>query len=160
MDNSKKIWIVGPPGSGKTTLGKELSSVKGINCYSLDEIRWKENWEKTPDFDFLESINAIVNNSEWIIDGYYPGLDKYFNFADEIIYIKTPLLVLITRVCKRSYKRIRNKLEICNGNTENWKFFFSKNGILIYTIKQYFIFNILFQKWKKSYLKVSLRKSH
>ncbi|WP_342475260.1 AAA family ATPase [Weizmannia sp. FSL K6-0777] len=157
MDNFRKIWIVGPPGSGKTTLGKELSSAKGINCYSLDELRWRAGWKKVSDDEFITSINSIVNKSEWIIDGYYSGLDKYFQFADEIIYIKKPLLVLLTRVCKRSYKRIKEKTEICNGNIESWGFFFSPNGILIYTIKQYFVYKFLFRKWKRNKYKVLIR---
>ncbi|CBH27292.1 AAA family ATPase [Listeria seeligeri] len=158
MDNPRKIWIVGPPGSGKTTLGKELSSSKKIDCYCLDELRWKLNWEQVSDTDFEKSIKVIIDKPEWIIDGYYPGLDEYFNIADEIVYIKMPLIVLLTRICKRSYKRIKGNIEICNGNTENWKFFFSKNGIFIYTIKQYFLFKVLFQKWRNRSFRLSLRK--
>lgn len=153
----KRIWIVGPPGAGKSTFGKVLAASKKIDCYSLDELRWKANWEQVSDDDFDKIINGIIDKSEWIIDGYYPGLDKYFNHADEVIYVQLPLRILLVRVCKRSHKRIKAKVKICNGNTENWKFFFSKNGIFIYTIKQYFLFKVLFRKWKKKNLRVSRR---
>ena len=38
-----KIYIIGPCGSGKTTLAKELSKKLSIKNYELDKIVWNDS---------------------------------------------------------------------------------------------------------------------
>ena len=42
----KKIAVFGKPGSGKSTLSKNLASVTGIQLYPLDSIVYKKNGDK------------------------------------------------------------------------------------------------------------------
>ncbi|WP_010171740.1 hypothetical protein [Bacillus coahuilensis] len=38
-----RIHIVGSVGSGKSTLGKRLSCILEVPCYSLDDLCWERN---------------------------------------------------------------------------------------------------------------------
>ena len=43
MNVNKKIYIIGPVGSGKTTLSRLLSRKYNIKEYELDKIVWDDN---------------------------------------------------------------------------------------------------------------------
>ncbi|WP_155762189.1 AAA family ATPase [Bacillus safensis] len=43
---SQRIWIVGPPGSGKTTLAHQLKQELALPHYELDALFWQANWKK------------------------------------------------------------------------------------------------------------------
>lgn len=60
--------------------------------------------------------------------------------SETIIYLESSLSVLLFRVMKRSLKRIVKKEKLWQGNQESFSFVFSRNGLIRYTIKQYFIF--------------------
>lgn len=132
-----KLWIVGPPGSGKSTLSKKLCKEFNIDVYELDELYWKENWTRTCEEDFRNKISLVVSNDSWIIDGYYEQVeDLVLENSDIIILLEQPVVRLLFRVVKRSLFRIISRKQVCNGNRENLKFLISKEGILIYTINQ------------------------
>ena len=67
-----KIYIIGPVGSGKTTLGKKLAKDLNIKHYELDQITWKYNpygadWRRS-DEEILAIFNSIITKNDWIIE--------------------------------------------------------------------------------------------
>ena len=86
-----KIRIIGPVGSGKTTLAKQLSSKYGIPVTSLDELNWThtENGDvhRTPE-ERQALLDEVLAQKDWIIEGvqYWYG---QASFADaDVIYFK------------------------------------------------------------------------
>ena len=101
----KKIIVIGCPGSGKSYFTKVLSEKLNIKKYHLDLYYWKENWTPTPKDKFLEIINNILKNDEYIIDGNYNStLEIRFQHADTIFFLDLP-----TEVCLQSEKQRRGK---------------------------------------------------
>jgi adenylate kinase family enzyme len=49
-----KIIIIGNGGTGKSTLGDQLSRLLSIPIYHIDELTMKEGWERVPESDFLQ----------------------------------------------------------------------------------------------------------
>ncbi|QHW38315.1 kinase [Staphylococcus ursi] len=146
MEN-RKIWIVGSPGSGKTVLSKKLSLETGIPVFSLDEIRWETGW-KIKDIDvYKEELKEILKLDSWIIDGYYNEKEDLLQFSEVIIYIEIPLRKKIFRVIRRTYKRIKLNIAVCNGNIESWSFFWSINGMFLYTIKMHYLYKYKLKKY-------------
>jgi len=136
-----KYWIIGPPGSGKSTLSKEIMLKKHINWYELDSIFWKEKWEKRDSKDFSERIKEILNKDEYILDGYYREVVDLIDDKDcMVVLLKRPLIVLYFRVALRSLTCIMKRKKICGENYESFKRFFSREGIIRYTGKQYKFF--------------------
>ncbi|WP_412989355.1 DNA topology modulation protein FlaR [Pediococcus siamensis] len=86
-----KIRIIGPVGSGKTTLANRLSLKYQIPVTSLDDL----NWIRRPQGDVHRTIeqrnrllNEVLKQKDWIIEGvqYRYGQES---FADaDIIYFK------------------------------------------------------------------------
>ncbi len=103
-----KIYIIGPVGSGKTTLSKALSKKYNIKYYELDKVSWDDdngNIKRT-DEEALKIFNKILNNPSWIIEDV--GRDKFKKGRDEsdiIYYLKQSRLKAYYRVTKRWIKQ-------------------------------------------------------
>lgn len=104
----KKIYIIGPVGSGKTTLSDKLSKKYNIKRYELDKIVWDdENGNiKRSDEEIGRLFNDIIKRESWIIEDvgrkkFIDGIKK----ADIIYYIDLPKIVIYRRCVSRWIKQ-------------------------------------------------------
>ncbi|RXJ04358.1 DNA topology modulation protein FlaR [Anaerobacillus alkaliphilus] len=113
----KRIHIIGSVGSGKTTLGRQLSSTLHIPVFELDNVVW----ERSPTGDMRRNdqerdaqLQEIVQKDTWILEGvHHTWVKPSFEKADLIIFLDTSYSKrtyrIITRYC-------RQKLGIENAN--------------------------------------------
>jgi len=103
-----KIYIIGPVGSGKTTLSKLLSKKYNIKNYELDKIVWDDdngNIKRT-DKEINNLFNAIVNDNSWIIEDV--GREKFIDGiknADITYYIDLQKITIYKRCISRWVKQ-------------------------------------------------------
>jgi len=108
-----KIYITGAPGSGKTTLAREISRITGIKCHHLDEVMHEKdpenpggNRKREPEArDRL--FREIISGESWIIEDagrvcFREGQEK----ADCIVVLDFPKPFLIFRVTSRHIKQL------------------------------------------------------
>lgn len=103
-----RIYIIGPVGSGKTTLSKILSQKLNIKKYELDKIVWDDdngNIKRTDD-EINKLFNEIINNKSWIIEDvgrkiFIEGIKK----ADITYYIDLPKITIYKRCITRWLKQ-------------------------------------------------------
>ena len=112
----RKIYIIGPVGSGKTTLSKKLSNNYNIKRYELDKVVWDDDHGniKRKDEEVLKLFDEILNNNSWIIEDvgrsiFLKGREQ----ADIIYYIKLSRLKSYLRVTKRWIKQ-KLRIEVYN----------------------------------------------
>ena len=112
----RKIYIIGPVGSGKTTLSKKLSKKYNIKIYELDKVVWDDDNGniKRKDEEVLKLFDEILTNNSWIIEDvgrsiFIKGREQ----ADIIYYIKLSRLKSYIRVTKRWIKQ-KFKIEAYN----------------------------------------------
>lgn len=104
----KKIYIIGPVGSGKTTLSKKLSKNYNIKRYELDKIVWDDdngNIKRT-DNEINKLFNEIINNKSWIIEDV--GREKFIDGikkADITYYIDLHKITIYRRCITRWLKQ-------------------------------------------------------
>ena len=103
-----KIYIIGPVGSGKTTLATKLSEIHNIKYYELDKVAWDDDNGniKRSDEDAEMIFSDILSNDKWIIEDV--GRDKFSRGrveADIIYYIKLSRFKSYYRVSKRWIKQ-------------------------------------------------------
>ncbi len=112
----KKIYIIGPVGSGKTTFSKKLSEKYNITRYELDKVSWDDdngNIKRT-DEEALKLFDDILKNESWIIEDVGRSkFEKGREQADIIYYIKISKLKSYYRVTKRWIKQ-RIGIEVYN----------------------------------------------
>lgn len=146
-----KYYLIGPPGAGKTT---ETSSFRRSNSsftiIELDSIVWLNGWKKKNQKLIQNEILELLNENDKIIfEGCYPELLEFFEKNNcTILFLDTGLFVCLKRVIYRSLHRILNKVQIF-GNRESFFRLFHPNGIIFYTIRNYFFLRKNMKKQKR-----------
>jgi len=109
----KKIAVFGKPGSGKSTLSKNLASATGIQLHPLDSIVYKKNGELAERETYDREHGNILSSDSWIIDGFGPieSFNKRLDVADTLIYIDLPYIDSYWLVTKRLLKGLVVKPE-------------------------------------------------
>jgi hypothetical protein len=81
----RSVYITGGPGSGKTTLARDLSRQLGVTHYDVDRGE-------------LPPIEA----EEWIVEGAHLwGMDRFVQSADEVLWLDLRMQVTIPRILLR-----------------------------------------------------------
>lgn len=129
MKTPSKIFLVGMPGSGKSTLGKQLAEKLNRNFFDLDaEIERMAGWvipdifEQVGEDYFRELENSVLlmlirlNEPAVIATGggapcFYDNMDQ-MNAAGATIFIDTPMDTIVERVKKeKSTRPLVNQME-------------------------------------------------
>ena len=101
----KRIMIIGCPGSGKSTLSKQLAMKLKLPLVHLDQIYWKSNWQPISDELFDELLLHEVQKDEWIIDGNYSRtISMRLEACDTVIYLDYHRMTCLLGVIKRVIK--------------------------------------------------------
>lgn len=126
----KKIVVFGKPGSGKSTLSKNLSSATGIKLHALDSIVYKKDGGLVDRKTYDKAHENILSSDSWIIDGFGPieSFNKRLDVADTLIYIELPYVISYWLVTKRFLKGLVVKPEgwpdgssVLKGTLESYK---------------------------------------
>lgn len=100
-----RILILGSCGSGKSTFAKKLHTILGLKLIHLDQAYWKPNWTEPTKEEWTQTLQQLLVQENWIIDGNYNGsLDMRIERANTIIYLNHPTWLCLFRVLKRVYK--------------------------------------------------------
>lgn len=86
-----KIMILGPSGTGKTTICRQLSEKLNIPLLHLDSVYWKKDWERISKDDFHHFMRHYLSkHNSWAIDGNYTNNIHFkarLDLADIIVYL-------------------------------------------------------------------------
>ena len=100
---AKRILVLGPCGSGKTCLTRELSHILDLPAVHLDAKFWHPGWVSTPQPEWRRVVSALIEQDSWIMDGTYEStLDIRLPAAEVIIMIDRPRLSCLWGVVRRS----------------------------------------------------------
>ena len=109
-----KIYIIGPPASGKTTLSKILSKKYNIESYELDKLVFDDlnNHIRRDDETIKKNFNDILSKESFVIEDvgrskFIEGLEK----CDKIYYISLNKSEVYKRVIRRWLNQRKGKEE-------------------------------------------------
>ncbi len=100
---SRRILVLGPCGSGKTVLARQLSSLLELPAVHLDACFWNPGWVSTPQPEWRRIVKSLVAQDRWIMDGTYEStLDLRIPVADAIIMVTCSRWSSLYGVLRRS----------------------------------------------------------
>jgi adenylate kinase family enzyme len=110
----KRVMVIGGPGSGKSTLSRQLHGLTGLPLFHLDRLYWRRGWTPCPKDEWHRLLRELAAQEEWIMDG---GYDSTFALrmprADTVLWLDLPLRVAFPRVLRRmafNFRRVRPDL--------------------------------------------------
>lgn len=112
-----RVVIVGPCGSGKTTLGRALAARIDAPFTELDALYHGPNWTTRP--EFAADADRVSRASRWVLDGNYSSeRDMLWSRADTVVWLDLPLWLVEWQVTRRSVSRWIRGMELWHGNRE------------------------------------------
>jgi adenylate kinase family enzyme len=105
----KRILLLGPGASGKSTLARALADSTGIMMIELDKVFWSEDLEPTPPERWAELQQELAAGPAWIMDGdlgSYDVLGVRLRRADTVIVLDLPTWRCAARALRRSRERL------------------------------------------------------
>ncbi len=82
---------MGPSGTGKTTLCRNLGKKLKLTYLHLDSVYWEKDWEHKDKETFNEWMEIFLRkHNNWVIDGNYTNNNHFryrLDLADTIVYL-------------------------------------------------------------------------
>jgi adenylate kinase family enzyme len=142
MSSPQRIAIIGTSGAGKTTLGREIARRLTTVFVEVDAIQHKTHWTKVTVEELRAGIEARIGGRDsWVIDDTCRRElgDFVSGRVDVILWLDLPLLLKLRRLCRRSWRRVRTREVLWNGNIETWRdVFVGKDAVLVHATLAHF----------------------
>jgi adenylate kinase family enzyme len=73
LEGRQRILMLGSGGSGKSTLARQLGNRLRLPVIHLDIHYWSHGWKPTPDEEWRERVQQLVQGERWVMDGNFSG---------------------------------------------------------------------------------------
>ena len=95
---SRRILVLGPPASGKTTLAKQLSELLGLPHIEADRLYWKSDKGMEINPQFETELKVQLAQPGWILEGLFKRTHPYLDgLVSEVLQLDTPYLTIVRR---------------------------------------------------------------
>ena len=139
----RRVIIVGPSCSGKSTLGEALAARLGAPFVELDALFWKPGWQSSGDEEFREKLLESHAGDAWVSAGNYlrHTEDVTWPKAEAVIWLDFPLWRTTLRIIGRSWRRWRRKELLWGTNYERFwdqlKLWSPNDSLIAYSVSRH-----------------------
>jgi adenylate kinase family enzyme len=135
----RRVAVIGPSCSGKTTVSRELAAHLGVPHVELDALHHDAGWNEAPAELLQERVVAALAAAHdgWVVDGNYFGKlgDLVIGQADTVVWLDLPYSTAIRRVLWRTGSRLARRTELWNGNRERLRDTLGRNSIVWWVLR-------------------------
>lgn len=133
----RRVVVLGPSGAGKTTLAARLAVLLEVEHVELDALRHGPDWTLRPADEFAGDVARVAERAAWVTDGtYVTSTSKtLWPKADVVVWLDLPVRVLLSRIVRRTTRRILTRTELWAGNRERWSALFGRQSLLVWAVQ-------------------------
>jgi adenylate kinase family enzyme len=140
-DRAKVAVVASASGNGKTTLGRELAQRLSVPFVELDALVHGPGWVEITGDDLFAQVEPIVRSDGWVIDGAYQhkigGL--VLESAELVVWLDLPIRVWLPRLVRRTWRRVRGREQLWNGNSESLaSAFWGRESLFVWALRSHF----------------------
>ena len=136
----KVAVIASASGNGKTTLGRALAQALGVPFVELDALVHGPGWVETPDDELRASLEPVLASDGWVIDGSYRRKlgHAVLASADVVVWLDLPVRVWLPRLLRRTWRRMRGREQLWNGNQETLaSAVWGRESLVVYALRSH-----------------------
>jgi adenylate kinase family enzyme len=136
----ERVIVVGPAGSGKTTVARRIAAARDLPHTELDALWWDPNWTETGRERFRERLAPVVAADRWVVDGNYFSVgsrELVWPRADTIVWTDLAKWRTIARVVRRTIRRSLSGVELWSGNREHLRGALGRDELLRFAWRAY-----------------------
>ncbi|CAI3795572.1 adenylate kinase [Pseudarthrobacter sp. MM222] len=115
-----RVIFYGVTGSGKSSAARAYALASGLPEYSADDdVGWLPGWQQPSTEAQRKVAQGIAAQDRWVLDSAY-GVwrDLVVSRADLIVGLDYPRWLSLSRLIRRSVRRVVTRQPVCNGNVE------------------------------------------
>jgi adenylate kinase family enzyme len=135
-----RVLFYGVTGSGKSSAAHRYAEIMSLPEYSADDdIGWLPGWTVRALDDERTIAATIAAQDRWVLDSAYAKWsDLILPRTQLIVALDYPRLISLSRLVRRTARRVVTKETICKGNTETaFKHLFTADSIILWHFKSF-----------------------
>ncbi len=95
----------------------------------------RPGWQAVPTDVFRRDVETALAAPQWVTDGNYHSVrDLVWERADCIVWLDYRLPLILSRLLRRTARRIVYREHCCNGNRENLRLLLSRDSIILWAL--------------------------
>jgi adenylate kinase family enzyme len=93
----------------------------GVPHVELDAIFHQPDWGQLAADEFRRRVTAAIAGDAWVVDGNYRAVrDVVWDAADTVIWLDLDRRTVMTRLVRRTVRRVIRRERLWNDNRERW----------------------------------------
>ncbi len=130
---ARRVAVFGVTGSGKSVLARATAERIGAVYVSVDDLAFEPCWQEVAADEQRRRAAAVTAGEAWVIDSVYGAWQaEVFDRIELIVGLDYPRWVSLSRLVRRTARRVLTGEPCCNGNRETLRRTFSKKSILVW----------------------------
>jgi len=119
------VHVIGNSATGKSTLAKRLAAALDADFVELDALNWLPDWvglnDTNPD-ELERRLELATRGDAWVVAGSYTRFAQrtFWPRLDTVIWLDLPVVLLVWRVLRRSWRRWRTRELLWGTNIERF----------------------------------------
>ena len=117
----RRVWVLGTSGSGKTRLAAAIARRLGVPHVEIDCLQHGPDWAQATPQELTERLGSALGGDGWVADGnYHASREHFIDRAELVVWLDYDRSIVMSRVIRRTARRLLTRQRIFNGNRERW----------------------------------------
>lgn len=150
--NPSRVLFYGVTGSGKSSAARAYAAASGLPEFSADDdIGWLPGWQQRSVEHQRLLAADVASRDRWVLDSAYGfWRDIVVPRAELVVALDYPRWLSLSRLVRRSVRRVVTRQPVCNGNVETLARLLAKDSIFYWHFNSFARKRRVLKEWQSS----------